>query len=82
MITENKPIPVPFLVIILTHDTSSAPHGHLTTSIKHAVNGIPPCAHIVQELELIKSDGLPPLFEPPIGVAIYNNPIEVVTTLT
>jgi len=51
-------------------------------SFKHIVHRIPPCAHIVQELQVFELDGLSPFFEPPTGVALGNKLFEVSSMLT
>ena len=76
--THSSPVPCHYTHTRYPQCTSRSPHKVNQGCSKQNS----PCAHIVHELELIELDGLPPLFEPPIGVAIYNNLIEVVTTPT
>src|SRR5712691_8376407 len=57
---------------------------HLTKSIKHVVNRIPPCGHISCELQHLEFDSLRwlPLFEPPLRVALADKFLEALSTHT
>jgi len=56
---------------------------HLTKSMKHEVNGIPPCRDIPQELQLVELDRLRYLrvCEPVLAVAFCDNSSKVVLML-